>query len=125
LLLNKYFEEIDELLKNPLILSINLKKDHRSSYVGLLSGEILFINNSTLYFMEYLEVNDFIEKKTYRYHYQDGSGNLIFRYDNAPHHKEIVTFPHHKHTDKKIFESVEQNLASVLSEIQVEYLLKK
>lgn len=23
--------------------------------------------------------------------------NLILRYDNAPHHPEVETFPHHKH----------------------------
>jgi hypothetical protein len=24
-------------------------------------------------------------------------GIKIFRYDNAPHHRELITFPHHKH----------------------------
>ncbi|MCK4662425.1 MAG: hypothetical protein KAT68_06150 [Bacteroidales bacterium] len=48
--------------------------------------------------------------------------NLIFRYDNAPHHPEIATFPHHKHiienTQKTIIESKETNLSKVLEEIQ-------
>ena len=22
---------------------------------------------------------------------------MVFRYDNAPHHPEIATYPHHKH----------------------------
>ncbi len=26
----------------------------------------------------------------------------LLRYDNAPHHKEIKTFPHHKHLEDKI-----------------------
>ena len=25
------------------------------------------------------------------------AGHLILRYDNAPHHPEVGTFPHHKH----------------------------
>ena len=24
-------------------------------------------------------------------------GEIVFRYDNAPHHPEIATHPHHKH----------------------------
>jgi len=31
----------------------------------------------------------------YRYHWQTGSGKLIKRWDNAPHHPEIDTFPDH------------------------------
>jgi hypothetical protein len=34
---------------------------------------------------------------TYRYHFQDGKANLIFRYDNTPHFQHLDTFPHHKH----------------------------
>ncbi|MCE4601077.1 MAG: DUF6516 family protein [Desulfurococcales archaeon] len=29
-------------------------------------------------------------------------GKVILRYDNAPHHPHIETFPHHKHEDDKI-----------------------
>jgi hypothetical protein len=43
---------------------------------------------------------------------------MIFRYDNAPHHREIITFPHHKHLDLRIQPSKEIGLAEVLSEIE-------
>jgi hypothetical protein len=34
-------------------------------------------------------------KVKYRYQYMDEARNLLFRYDNAPHHAEIDSFPHH------------------------------
>jgi hypothetical protein len=33
----------------------------------------------------------------YRFHWQDRFGKLVKRWDNAPHHPEIETFPNHLH----------------------------
>jgi len=50
--------------------------------------------------------------------YQDKDGNLIFRYDMAPHHKEIPSFPHHKHTSSEaVIASSAPDVAIVLEEI--------
>ncbi len=35
--------------------------------------------------------------RKYRFHMQDGEGGLLWRLDNAPHHPEISTHPHHEH----------------------------
>jgi hypothetical protein len=42
---------------------------------------------------------------------------MIFRYDNAPHHTEIKTFPHHKHEIEGVKASPEPTLDDVLLEI--------
>jgi hypothetical protein len=42
---------------------------------------------------------------------------VIFRYDNAPHHPEVKTFPHHKHVPTAIVESSEKPLSQVMEEI--------
>ena len=33
----------------------------------------------------------------YRYHFQDPSSTLVFRYDSTPHFPELPNFPHHRH----------------------------
>lgn len=33
----------------------------------------------------------------YAFHWQDASGALVRRWDNAAHHAEISTYPHHVH----------------------------
>ena len=43
---------------------------------------------------------------------------LIFRYDNATHHKNIKTYPHHKHLTDSVTESYEVKLFDVLLEIK-------
>ncbi|GAB4496424.1 MAG: hypothetical protein OHK0052_06300 [Anaerolineales bacterium] len=44
----------------------------------------------------------------------------IFRYDNAPHHPEILTFPHHKHigSSERLAPADQPNLGQVLAEIE-------
>ena len=40
----------------------------------------------------------------------------VFRYDNAPHHRNIMTFPHHKHAGAKILPANEPDFSQVLDE---------
>jgi hypothetical protein len=47
----------------------------------------------------------------------DASQNLIFRYDNAPHHPQVSSFPHHKHVAEKVHASAEPKLRDILFEV--------
>ena len=87
-------------------------------HIGIIEGELFFTDESRLYFIEFVNVKETIEVYKYSYHYQDRNGDLIFRYDMAPHHREIQTFPHHKHTlSNKVIEAFCPTLAQVLDEI--------
>jgi len=35
--------------------------------------------------------------RKYAYHWQDHHGRLISRWDNAPHWRELASYPHHRH----------------------------
>ncbi len=52
----------------------------------------------------------------------DVNNRLIFRYDNAPHHRQVPTFPHHKHLPEEVVESSAPDIAAVLDETE-EYVL--
>ncbi len=58
------------------------------------------------------------QKKKYKYHFQDDTNVLIFRYDNVPHHPQVNTFPHHKHTEAGILECKEPDLFNILLEVE-------
>jgi hypothetical protein len=47
-------------------------------------------------------------------------GRRVFRYDNAPHHPEIVTHPHHKHTGHtdRLTPADQPSLSQVLAEVE-------
>lgn len=63
-----------------------------------------------------LSSNSLIKSK-YRYNFIVEQNNL--RWDNAPHHKTIKTFPHHLHINSKVVESHEPDLKHVF-----EYIMK-
>lgn len=35
------------------------------------------------------------KRTTYSFHWQDRNGSLVRRWDNAPHHSELDSFPYH------------------------------
>ena len=60
--------------------------------------------------------------RRYAYHISKGS-ELIIRWDNAPHHRQIKTFPHHKHVKDAVLESKEVRVEDILKEL--ERMIKK
>ncbi len=110
--------KIEEL--EPLISSVSLHMDQRGPTRLVLKGTIIFINGTKLHFLEYISVEDnILERIVYWFHYVKPDNKLIFRYDNAPHHPELETFPHHKHlANGTVVASEEQTLPRVLDEIK-------
>jgi len=59
--------------------------------------------------------------RDYSYHWQKGD-ELMKRWDNAPHHKELPDFPHHVHEGANILSGPAVNLTDVLAYIETELL---
>ncbi|WP_026630000.1 toxin-antitoxin system TumE family protein [Dyadobacter alkalitolerans] len=86
-------------------------------YINL---EIRFHNDTSLYVREYVEAN----RRRYAFHWQKENGDLLIRWDNAPHFPNTPTFPHHKHIGlASVEESVDISLEDVLTFIQAEIAL--
>lgn len=71
------------------------------------------VNKTTLFIREYASEEDY----NYSYHWQEEDSQLIIRWDNAPHHKQIKTFPHHKHIGENVLPSNEIGIREVLTYI--------
>ena len=113
----EYFREVESRLKNAEIIadkSVDLREF--SATEGMLRGMLLFVDGSILEFMEYLQEENRLK---YRFHLMDKEGNMVLRYDNAPHHKDVSSFPHHKHIPGNISESVDKGIMDVLDEIEI------
>lgn len=56
----------------------------------------------------------------YSYYWLDDENKLIIGWDNAPHHSEISTYPHHKHIQHqtRVYISNENSLKVVLEFIK-------
>jgi Family of unknown function (DUF6516) len=55
------------------------------------------------------------QRRKYAYHWQDQTGRLRIRWDNAAHWPEIETHPHHKHVGNE--HSVTASEATILEEV--------
>ena len=117
-----YFAEIQNLLqKSALIENVNIEYDIKSKDIGIVQGTLEIIDGSTLQFVDLIKTKgDKITHLKYRFHLMDTNDQMVFRYDNAPHHPEIVTHPHHKHVKGESMprQSEEVGLKDVLLEIE-------
>jgi len=58
------------------------------------------------------------EMTAYSYYWLRSNETVIMGWDNAPHHKGVRTFPHHKHVGGEVEDSQERNMESVLEFIK-------
>lgn len=54
------------------------------------------------------------EMEAYSYYWLRSDETVIIGWDNAPHHKDVKTFPHHKHIGDRVEDSQERNMRVVL-----------
>jgi hypothetical protein len=94
-----------------------LQIDPRSNVRGYITGVLLFRDDTALHFREFVDLTLPTHRAMYAYHYQDGQGNLMFRYDNAAH-KPPLPQADHKHTAVGILLCTPPTLRQVLDEIE-------
>lgn len=120
--IDEYFAAMERgLRQNPLVSHIQNPFDCLASddYNGLVRVRIFFWDDSFLDIYEVVTTElGYPVRVHYAYTYLRNS-QRVFRYDNAPHHSEIVTFPHHKHIgpNDRLAPSDQPSLGQVLTEI--------
>ena len=102
-----------------MLVSYSLNAVQHSPNTAYVEGEVFFTDGSRLVFFEFLRsAPDGLNREKYRYHVMDAGNQLVFRYDNAPHHAKIATFPHHKHHPSDVTDSLAPSFAQVVEEIE-------
>jgi len=118
--ISEYFSHIrNQFSTFPFTGSIQITEDIRTSSEGFIKGNISFVDGSELSFREYVSTESEPPKRySYSFHYSKNQ-SLIFRYDNAPHHKEISSFPHHKHLkENEVLPCSIPTIETILTEIK-------
>jgi hypothetical protein len=98
--IEEYFSSVERSLRqNTAVNQIDEPDFYAVSdeYNGVLRVRVIFWNQS------YLDIHETVNTELgypvrihYAYTFID-NGAQVFRYDNAPHHRDMITFPHHKH----------------------------
>lgn len=117
-LLVAYFEGVErQLLADPSVYveqflatilsseraNLKIKARFRAKYLLAVSEALLVVRGQMI-------------QLDYRYHFQDETNQLIFRYDSTPHFPDLASFPHHKHLPDQVIAVDKPALAEVLQE---------
>jgi hypothetical protein len=119
-MLKRYLHRLyDTIISRGYVEIEHLAFDELSDRQSIVEGRLRFHDGSLLDFDEVVLLRDEqIVKLRYAYHYQNQSGEMIFRYDNAPHYPNIPTYPHHKHVGSDVEPAQVPDLSEVLRQIE-------
>ena len=107
-MIEEYLKEIDELISStPEVIEVEIIRrsvwDTGLEKAALYRYRLTMSDGSLLELTErLLEERGTLSIEKYRHHWQGADGHVIKRWDNAPHHPEIDTFPHHLHDGSEI-----------------------
>lgn len=90
-----HFSEIQSLIRSSIFVeNVDVEYDVKSRSIGIVHGMLGLIDGSTLQFMELINIKrDKVIHLKYRFHLMNVNDEMVFRYDNSPHHPEITTYP--------------------------------
>ncbi len=121
-MIDRYLSEVEQALRalRPLIVHEALTIERPEGIdLAYLKGRLTFLDGSQLAIAEIISP----AAKTYRFHYMDRHQRLLLRWDTAPHHRQVKTFPFHLHMEDRVIESTAVNLPMVLNAIH-DHLIK-
>ena len=96
----EYISDIKQrLLTDPLIAEFSIRRERVGELNGYLRALATLSDGSWLELSEYVRVvgNGKVEVVTYSYHWGKANGELIRRWDNTPHFRNLLNFPDHVH----------------------------
>src|SRR3990167_3271958 len=104
---------IELLRKSKVVARLDILHFVDEEDIQVFSAKATLRDSSFFYIRELTTKTDI----KYSYHWQTQAGKLICRWDNAPHHRSIETFPHHKHkeNDENVLSSKEVTLEQVFN----------
>ena len=119
--LNRFRKGIQKIEDYGYADSIDIREEIRANKQAILNVKVVLINQYVLHIKEYLDAKYRINRVSYAYQYQDRTGRLIFRYDNAAH-RPVLGFNEHKHSsDGTICEAALPDIFDFVDEL-ISYL---
>ena len=86
------------IVAHPFVSQLAIVREEAQEALGLFRARLILQDRSLLELFEHFETGEeVVEVTKYSYHWQDETGRLRRRWDNAPHYPELSTSPHHVH----------------------------
>lgn len=95
----EYLAQVKALIvMNSQVLHWTAAREEAQGDTGLFRYKLMLRDGSVIEMFENFRiVQEAVKVTKYSFHWQDGAGGLRMRWDNAPHHPEVPTHPHHVH----------------------------
>lgn len=95
-------ERIDSLrarlILSSAVTSFHYHQEETVGDVGYFRVRCTLVDGSELQLLErFRAMADVLVVEKYSFHWQRSDGTPICRWDNAPHHRDVATFPDHLH----------------------------
>lgn len=118
-MIDEYFATVERRLRAfPLAVAVEMRSERVDLDRGFFKARMTCTDGSELHLFEYVVVDEGEPgRQSYRYHHQRSDGALIKRWDDAPHHPEVPTFPHHLHEGGTVRPTEPPDLETVLVEV--------
>ena len=108
--LRKTIEQFSDIVE--FIEKLELSEEE---HVSKVKAKLKLFDGTALWIIE-IRIAGKIE--VYSYYWLRPDETIIMGWDNAPHHKEIVSFLHHKHVGNRIEPSQQMDINDVLNFIR-------
>ncbi len=114
-----YFAEVQGLIRSvSFVHTSDLRFEQVDTSECYIRGVLLLDGSLELHIAEYVVTEPELSRPKYRYHLQQADGALLARWDNAPHHRALNGFPHHRHSnDGSVYPTQTMDLDAVLKEV--------
>ena len=106
---------LKSLDQSPAVVDYDVQAFRTWSGGGYFKIAVWLVDGGTLHAREYVDENE----RCYSFHWQDANSQLLVRWDNAPHHPDLTTFPHHRHEAGMVTECKPATLLDVLETLEV------
>ena len=104
----------------PEVVNVTIIREESETDKGLWRYRLTLKDGSFLEIFEFLQIaSGQVEIIKYSFHWQTENRELIKRWDNAPHHPEISTYPHHVHdgSEDSVFPYLPVDIEEILRQI--------
>lgn len=117
-----YFVSVESrLIASPAVKSFYVLREETLGNAGFYRFRAVLTDYSELTLFEYFTIQaGLVVIEKYSFHWQRPNGDLIRRWDNAPHHRQLATAPNHLHegSETNVLAHAAVDAAFVINEIE-------
>jgi hypothetical protein len=120
--IRQYFDAAEgRLITSPVVISYQVVRREIAASDGKLRIKLQLQDGGSAELFAYVaETDERIDLLKYSFHWQDAQGNLVRRWDNAPHYPHLPGAPHHVHGGSGSVQPLSQvpDLFSIIEQIE-------